>query len=1091
MKFPPTPAIAALASVLLISGTRCLNGQVIQSSILGTVTDSSSAMVPGAKVVIRNEGTNLERSAVTNENGDFRVSGLETGNYEVIVTASGFKTFQQPHISLAMSQTHRIDAKLEVGNVASSVVVKGAASHVETETTTLSNLKTGRDYTQLPAGRNWSTLAFAVAGLQSSSGVEINGARDTANNFTADGVTVTDPIGSRQTANGFEGEIESLQEVKVMTASNSAEYPQVAQFAAVTKSGQNTPHGSFFWGNQNSNFSSRSWADTKPPAFANTNSFAVTNGGPVYLPKIYDGHNRTWYFFSYGGFRSRTANRKLLSVPTPAFRQGDFSSLLGKITIIDPTSGLPFDGNLIPADKISPVSRALEDMLYPDPNQIGQGAYGLTANYLVDPGYPVNSDVYSIRVDQKISDKNTLFVRVGLTITNQDIYAGGLKNGYGSGAWRGNHPGRNVAISDTHIISPNMVNEAELGFNRDFGYWNDFNYGDDVISKIGLQGINNPNHDPVLAGMPSLVFQGANAFEGTDTWTTANYQGSNSFQWTDNLSWFHGRHNFKTGFDIRRFQVNDQSRPQSVRGAFVFDDRLSGFSYANFLLGYPSSATRSIARPNAYTRSSLFGFYAQDEFKLHQRVTLTYGFRYEYQTPWVEKYNRMFTFDPSLGSLVTAGKTVPTDLVPQVAATLPIVSAAQAGLPNRSLFETDGNNFSPRLGLAVRPFGDASTVIRVGWGLYTQMWPGLLSLNATGGPWQSDEEFFLEANNPTVQFPNPFLSTSQFSGLQSVGGLDPHFPNERSQQWNVSIGRELWGTAIDIGYVGTKAQNIPYVEDLNLLRPSTIPYSSARRPYSDFNQVNLTQSGSSSIYHGLTIQADRKMAAGLSFNVNYTWAKVLTDADLRTYKLAPQQNQYQRYLERADDPNIRRQQLQFTYIYELPFGRGKQFLNSLPKPAEYVLGGWQISGLTTMLTGKRLSPSFSGTDPADTNQFGGRPDRIANGNFDPASMRDRIENHKSIFDINAFAKPQTGRGFYGNSARNILTGPGAATWNILLAKNFAIAERARLQFRWETYNAFNRPNFSNPGMNITSGNFGLVTSAAAGRSMLFGMRLDY
>jgi hypothetical protein len=376
--------------------------------------------------------------------------------------------------------------------------------------------------------------------------------------------------------------------------------------------------------------------------------------------------------------------------------------------------------------------------------------------------------------------------------------------------------------------------------------------------------------------------------------------------------------------------------------------------------------------------------------------------------------------------------------------------------------------------------------------MFTQIWPGLIALNATGGPWQSTESFILaDPNVPSIRFPNPFLTTSEFSGIQSISGVNPHFPNERTQQWNASIGRQFWGTAIDIGYVGTKASNIPYTEDLNLLQPSTLPFDPARRPYSRFESAKLVQTGGSSIYHGLTIQADRRVVSNLTFNVNYTWAKALTDVNLRDYAAGSQQNQYARYLERADDRNIRRQQLRFSYIYALPVGKGKPFLAGMPAAANAIIGGWQLAGITTMLTGQRLSPAFSGTDPANTNQFGGRPDRIGDGNFDSSDMRDFIKARQPIFDKAAFATPASGRGFYGTSARYILTGPGQVVWNMGIHKNWMLHEAARLQFRWEMFNAFNRPNFSNPSTNIQSGSFGLVTSAGDARSMLFGLRLDY
>jgi len=1093
-------------SGLLILGLLLLvaveaNGQAIQSTILGRVNDPSGAAVTGATVTIKNEGTNIERTMETDENGDYRIAGLGVGNYGVRVSAPGFKTFVRSGIVLDSSQIKRVDANLQLGEASTAVTVKGDVGQLETETASLSNVKTTQDFTQLPQsvyGRGWPNVVFVTAGVQSGDGatngccgVVVNGVRDTANNFSSDGISVNDVVGSRQTANGFPGgDIDGYQEFKIMTANNSAEYGQVAQLSMISRSGSNEFHGSFYWGNFNSEFNARAWNDPTKPSVENHNMFAVNNGGPVYLPRLYDGRDKTFYFFHYSGSRYRTGNRARISVPTPAFRQGDFSALLGKIAIVDPLTGSPFPNNKIPADRISAVSKAVQDLVYPDPNLTGLGEFGFTENYYVDPGYQFDADGLSARVDQKISSRNVLFVRVGLTIHNHDVIKGALKEGYGSSSLWGNVPGRTVVISDTNTFSASLVNEVKLGFSRNGYFDTDYNFGKQP--KIGLEGIDNPADDPAIGGLPIFNFLGAIPFESTGvSWLNSVAQPQNTYQLIDNLSWYRSRHSFKMGADVRRYQVNDKNKPASLRGSFSFDDQLSGLAYANFLLGLPSYAERSIARPNAYLRSSQFGVYFQDDFKVNPRITFNYGLRYEYQTPWVEKYDRLFTFDPKTGSLVTAGKSIPTDLVPAVAATLPIITASQAGFPTRSLMMTDGNNWSPRLGLAIRPFASATTVFRLGYGLYSQMWPGLLALNATGGPWQSTQSFFIEGNQPSIHFPNPFVTTSDFSGLQSIGGLSVRFPNERTQQWNISAGHQIWNTAVEIGYVGSKGQNIPFVQDLNLLHPSTEPYSSSRRPYQRFNSVNLTQSGGFSIYHGMNIQADRRISNGLSFNVNYTWAKALTDVALNDYAAGFSQNQYARYLERGDDDWVRRHQLRFSYIYELPFGRGQKFLNGLSSLPNHIFGGWQFSGITTMSTGRRLSPLFSGTDPANTNQFAGRPDRIGDGNLDSSSMRDNIKSGKPIFDSAAFVQPENGRGFYGNSARDILTGPGAATWNTVLAKNFALRERAKLQFRWELFNAFNRANFADPNTNITGGDFGLVTRAGNMRKMLFALRLDY
>jgi hypothetical protein len=301
---------------------------------------------------------------------------------------------------------------------------------------------------------------------------------------------------------------------------------------------------------------------------------------------------------------------------------------------------------------------------------------GVANNYYADAGHAYDSNVYSFRVDHHISQANLLFVRVGLTMTNGDTLPGELLNGFGTAGIRSNIPGRSVVISDTHTFSPGLVNEAKLGFNRTFSESRDYNYGQSV--DLGIQGIENPGNDPGISSMPQFTFGGAIPIAAS-TGRNRQYTAQNTYQVIDNLSWFKGRHTFKFGADIRRLQVNNDNSPLNVRGQYVFDDRLTGLAYANFLLGWPSSAARGIARPAAYPRSTYSGFYIQDDFKLHPRITLNYGVRYEYQTPWVEKFDRIFTFDPTTGSMVTAGSTIPTDLVPSVAATLPIITATQAG----------------------------------------------------------------------------------------------------------------------------------------------------------------------------------------------------------------------------------------------------------------------------------------------------------------------------------------------------------------------------------------------------------------------------
>jgi hypothetical protein len=327
--------------------------------------------------------------------------------------------------------------------------------------------------------------------------------------------------------------------------------------------------------------------------------------------------------------------------------------------------------------------------------------------------------------------------------------------------------------------------------------------------------------------------------------------------------------------------------------------------------------------------------------------------------------------------------------------------------------------------------------------------------------------------------------------VQDVNGNDPNFPHERVQQWNVSVGRQIWKTAIDVAYVGTKGKNLPYYDNLNLLPPSTTPFSYSNLPYQQFGSVGYNQTGGSSIYHGLNVKANRRVGRGLTFNANYTWAKSLTDVGLNGYINGSQQNQYNRALERGDDPDIRRHLVIFSYIYELPIGHGRTLLGNATGLLDKLVSGWQVAGTTTMTSGKRLSPAFSGVDPANTNQFGGRPDRVGAGTVS-GNVRDLIESHQPIFDSLAFMVPEAGRGYYGNSGRDILTGPGAVTWNMALGKNvYLFSERARAQLRFEGYNAFNHPNFGNPSTNISGSSFGLVTGASTARRIQVSARIDF
>ena len=424
-----------ILSLLLIGSSLPGFGQSTQSTILGTVTDPNGRAVPGARIEVVNIGTSFSRTVTTDSTGSYRVPDLDPGTYRVVAVQPGFDRWVGEGLTLEADQIKRVDARLNLGSVNTTVTVQARGTNLDTEAATLANPHLALEFSELPMsiyGRSSFNVTFVTAGVQSTSGqVIVNGAPDSANSFTVDGVAHDDAVSSRQSPNNFDLDVDGMQEIKVQTANNSAEYPQVGQFITVSKSGGNQVHGSLLWEDFNSYFSTRDFFDytSQKPAFTNNNEFGVTFGGPVYIPKLYNGRDKTFFFFSYGGQRYRIGARGYLNVPTTAMRNGDFSSIASAVTIRDPLTGnpndpstwQPFSGNIIPTSRINPVAQAFENLLYPQPNRPGSGTFGVAGNYTSDPGGAFNNDVYSARIDQKISDRNTIFVRVGLTKTDRII----------------------------------------------------------------------------------------------------------------------------------------------------------------------------------------------------------------------------------------------------------------------------------------------------------------------------------------------------------------------------------------------------------------------------------------------------------------------------------------------------------------------------------------------------------------------------------------------------------------------------------------------------------------------------------------------
>jgi hypothetical protein len=487
--------------------------------------------------------------------------------------------------------------------------------------------------------------------------------------------------------------------------------------------------------------------------------------------------------------------------------------------------------------------------------------------------------------------------------------------------------------------------------------------------------------------------------------------------------------------------------------------------------------------------------YIQDDWKLHKKLTLNLGLRYEWMSPFADKYDRMYNFDRQTGNLVVPTLTViERDVVPIFPKSIAIVTAEEAGFPRRGLRHGDANNFDPRVGLAWRPFGHARSVVRAGFGVYNNnLSSSTFNTLSSGGPFTSNETFTnrIVGGAPIFQFPEPFLAVGTL-GAQNVSGVDPGLFNPYTLQTNVTVEQEVASTAFRVSYLLTRSVNLLYRRNFNQPPASPAPFDNSRRPYPQYRNVTLVTNGANSAYHALQIEAERKMARGLYFQAGWTWAKQLAHQIDSGEQGGTIEDAYDRARDRGDDLYLMRHRFISSYIWELPFGKGRKWLSGWLGVPGQIVGGWQIAGVTLLQTGQRFTPTFSGSDPSNTNTLGGRPDRIRNGNL-PKKERtlDRW------FDTGAFVVPPANAGRFGNAGIGILEGPGTINFDLGLHKNFHLAEGTRLEFSLSATNAFNHPNFRNPAANISSTlAVGRISSLqgqdeSGPRTVILGLRLDF
>jgi hypothetical protein len=1054
--------------------------------IRGGVSDPTSAMIVGAKVTVTNQGTNILQNVTTDANGNYEATHLNPGVYEVSVEAPGFQRALYRNVILETGQIVRLDVRLTIGSSAETITVAEQAPVIESDTGTISDVRSSRHLLALPLnivrGSAFTHGIWRYADLSPGvSNNSFNGTRNGQATATLDGINLGDQGGA--TPGPAQPGFESIQEMKLTMVNNSAEYSAVANIVLITKSGTNSLHGSAFHQYNSGGMNARNFFQNDRP-FRVYNLFGGSLGGPVALP-FYNGRNRTFFFGAYEGNRDHMQQLFNVNVPPPRIREGDFSRVLNNsgnlIVVREPLTGQPFEGNVIPPGRISPVSRRIQDKFYLPPNfgspdQLDQN---LRAAITEAPKW----DHFDIRVDHKISDSNSAYARFSWRKLPQNGPTGELPNMGNIEQLRQFH---NTSFVDTHMISPTTINEFRAGYSwHENPRWGPEN-GLAIVRDLGITGLTTTRD---VRGVPNFNITGFTSISVSDF----NRPQEMTYDLIDNVTLVRGKHTLKVGFNLKKNQTSREPVPIRVFGRYDFTGAFSGYSYADFLLGLPQTTQRYNARGRTYGRNTVLAGYLQDDYKIHARLTLNLGLRYEWMTPFADRYDRMFNFDPATGNLVVPTSTVlERDITPNYPSSIKIVTAQEAGFPQRGLREIDGNNFDPRVGLAWRPFGHGRTAVRAGFGVYRNNLSSSVFESAVQGPFVSNETFTnrIVSGAPLFQFPQPFLAVGSL-GSQDISAIDRNLFNPYTMQWNLTVEQEYASIGFRASYIGTRSVNLLYRRNVNQPLPSTVPFSNDRRPYPQFRDIIMVSNGAASRFHALQLEAERKFSQGVYFQVGWNWGKQLAHGTGQPGDEGPViQNAYDRDADWGD-ASLYRHRFTSNYIWELPFGRGRKWLNDWRGVPAHVVGGWQLAGITILNTGLRLTPTYTGRDSSNTNNVGGRPDRISDGNL----PKDQRTIHR-WFDASAFAVPPVNAGRFGNSGIGVLTGPGSVIWNLAATKTLRFKEQGRVEFSLSATNVLNRPNFGNPNVNISAPNsVGRITSLqgrdAGPRTLMVGTRLDF
>jgi hypothetical protein len=1075
--------VAIVALTIGLSVELPAGAQSATSEIIGTVRDTTGAVLPGVKVTITHQSNGLERQLTTDSGGNYAAPSLPLGEYSIRSELMDFKTQIRRGIVLQVGRQEQVDLVMEVGDISESVTIEDSAPPLQMANAEVSEVIENQRIANLPLnGRQFVDLTllsdnvFAAprgtrgsALAQTGAAVLVAGQRPGHNMYYLDGVSVTDQYFNHLVASPA---IDAIQEFNIQKSIYPAEFggKASATISAVTKSGTNAFHGAIYEFLRNDVLDSRNFFDParKPPY--RQNQFGGTLGGPIKKDK-------TFFFGNYEGLRVRQALTQRFSVPSLKVRGGDFSGLA---TIYDPlTTGLsgsrqPFSGNIIPSQRLDRAAVAFLQKL-PLPNLPGE-----VQNYIATPTRRDDHNQGSVRMDHRLGRNDTLFARVYYAnFTTFQPFGSSLLNETlvpGFGYDLTTHT-RNVAVSETHVFSPTLISETRFAVLRVTGGQQSQNQGFDFAERYGIAGI---APAPDQTGYPSINFSGTYSTAGdpASLFTRRN----NSFDLLENLSWSRGGHSMKFGAYIFRLQFNPSESP-NARGSFTFTPRYTssatgladGNAFADFLLGYPSSAQAGIGPGGTeYGRSLWTHFYAQDDWRVNSVLTLNYGLRYEINGKITDTENRLSNIEVDRFVIASDSKGQINPLAKGLLPLIPVpaITSRDAGY-HRSLQLPNYRHIAPRAGLAWAVAD--KTVIRAGWGLFFNQ----ASYNIQTALTENLPFFFNKSVNTAATTAIPALTTENILAAShngTIGGssLDYKYRSEFADSWSLNIQRLIGSDwVVQAGYFGSHVSGADNSTFQNVPVPGPGPID-PRRPNPLLSGFKMIRWDGYSIYHSGTFKVEKRLSNSLSVNANYTWSKSIDDAsDVGTTFSETNIPQDVRNVraEKALSSFDHRHRFVFSYSYRLPFRRaGKLFQD------------WTITGLGSYQSGAPFTVNL----PTDNANIGAgpsqRPDLVGDPN------RNAPHSAEQWFNTSAFRMPA--QFTFGNSARNVVLADDKTTVDFSLTKDTVIKESKRLQFRAEVFNIFNHTNFGDvPGRIAFTSTFGRYTSADAPRQMQLALKL--